>query len=437
MTLPTFDLEFTKDGAVFDPNQLKQVLDAVGGFTDLLIYSHGWNNDIADARTLYDKMQASFTRVKDLNLVTGIADRKFAVLRVFWPSKRFADSDLIPGGGAASATMENDASLQRILEDHKNDPNRLGGKDIPAARAASLTHAQQLVKKLATDPQACDDFVKELRSLLNSANAQPEDGTTDFFTLKPSDLFKQLSGSVTAPIATGAGGGAGFKNAGGATGLVDGLNGVLAAARRIANYATYYQMKDRAGVVGTAGLGPVCVQLRGKKPDVRLHLIGHSFGGRLVTAAAAALPDNTTKVSLSLLQSAYSHNGLAKQFDGKNDGFFRSVLTKSRVSGPVIITHTKNDQAVGIAYPLASRIANQKAAALGDENDPYGGLGRNGAQHTPEAEGNGTDLKKVGGQYKFQTGKVFNLNADNFIKDHSDITGLEVAFAILTLIASI
>ena len=138
MTLPTFDLEFTKDGAVFDPNQLKQVLDAVGGFTDLLIYSHGWNNDIADARTLYDKMQASFTRVKDLNLVTGIADRKFAVLRVFWPSKRFADSDLIPGGGAASATMENDASLQRILEDLKNDPNRLGGKDIPAARAASL-----------------------------------------------------------------------------------------------------------------------------------------------------------------------------------------------------------------------------------------------------------------------------------------------------------
>jgi hypothetical protein len=97
----------------------------------------------------------------------------------------------------------------------------------------------------------------------------------------------------------------------------------------------------------------------------------------------------------------------------------------------MLITHTKNDQAVGIAYPLASRIAHQKAAALGDRNDPYGGMGRNGAQHTPEAEEVIDGLQEVGSQYVFAQNKVFNLNADRFIKNHSDVTGPQVAYAIL------
>ena len=128
-----------------------------------------------------------------------------------------------------------------------------------------------------------------------------------------------------------------------------------------------------------------------------------------------------------LLQAAYSHNGLSQKFDGTNDGAFRTVIADKRVSGPILITHTKNDTAVGIAYPLASRIANQKASALGDENDPYGGIGRNGAQHTPEA--NPGTLRDLGEDYQFQPGRVFNLRADDFIHEHSDVKGPQVAYA--------
>ena len=60
---------------------------------------------------------------------------------------------------------------------------------------------------------------------------------------------------------------------------------------------------------------------------------------------------------MTLLQAAFSHNGFAVKFDHKHDGAFRTVLGEKRVAGPVLITHTKNDKAVGIAYPLASRIA--------------------------------------------------------------------------------
>ena len=166
-------------------------------------------------------------------------------------------------------------------------------------------------------------------------------------------------------------------------------------------------------------------------------IVGHSFGGRVVTAAAAALAPQTPGVSLTLLQAAYSHNGLAAKFDGEHDGFFRTVVADSRVSGPIVITHTKNDKAVGVAYPLASRIANDKAAAFGDANDPYGGMGRNGAQKTDKVADAPRQLLDLGElidqPYLFRPGAVYNLNADRFIADHSNITGQEVAAALLAV----
>jgi len=188
--------------------------------------------------------------------------------------------------------------------------------------------------------------------------------------------------------------------------------------------------------VGSIGLARVLRQLRDRQPGLRLHLVGHSFGGRLVTAAANALPANTPAVTMTLLQAAFSHNGLASKFDGKNDGAFRNVIAKARISGPIAITHTKNDRAVGIAYPLASRLSRDQAAALGDKDDPYGGMGRNGAQHmggdTVEGE-----LQRVGNGYSLASGKVFNLNADAFIKDHGDVTGPEVAYALLSVVRTV
>ena len=53
-------------------------------------------------------------------------------------------------------------------------------------------------------------------------------------------------------------------------------------------------------------------------------------------------------------------------------------MAEARVAGPIIATHTVNDQAVGIAYALASRLANQ-VTSFGGPEDKYGGIGRNGA----------------------------------------------------------
>lgn len=436
MTFKQFEIEFTRDGTVFDEAQVTQVLDSLAEFTDLFVMSHGWNNDKAEATSLYDDLCASVAKVMGLGIVTGLDGRKFAVLRIFWPSKKFADADLIPGGGAASAVGENNDALIRLLEEMKHDPQRLGGQETSVVRSGSITSAQKLVPKLDTDESARHEFVLHLRSILDPAAAHADDGTEEFFTRDPKEIFEGFNESVIAPAATG-GDATSMAGTGGAAGLGDLLSGFKAAARRIANFSTYFEMKQRAGTVGSTGVAQVLRRLRERKADLRLHLVGHSFGGRLVTAAAQALPAETPAVTMTLLQAAFSHNGLASQYDGKHDGAFREVVSQARISGPILVTHTKNDRAVGVAYPLASRISREQAAALGDKDDPYGGMGRNGAQHMRPAEAIDGNLNEVGIEYAFTIGKVFNLNADDVIRDHGDVTGHRVAYALLHAVRTV
>ncbi len=62
-------------------------------------------------------------------------------------------------------------------------------------------------------------------------------------------------------------------------------------------------------------------------------------------------------------------------------------------------------------------------------------MGSNGAQRTPEAIPDGT-LLDVGGRYQYAPKRVANLKADDFIRDHGDVTGQQVAYAILTAMVS-
>ncbi|WP_028998585.1 alpha/beta fold hydrolase [Azohydromonas australica] len=440
-----FPVEFTRDGMLFDERQAAVLLEALPGLTDLLVLSHGWNNDMADAAALYDRLCASLVQVaaEDDLVPKGLQDRRFGVLRVFWPSKRFTDEELIPGGGAADATPANDMALERLLQALKQNPQRLGTTGTDPVRAHALDTALALASKLELQGvegvAARRDFVLQLRTILNPSAAHPDDGSLEFFVRDPEELFTEMAGAVPVPpgAAGRVGGATSMDAAGSAAGLNDLLSGMKAAARRLINFTTYYEMKQRAGTVGSIGLAPLLRRIRERQPGLRLHLAGHSFGGRLVTAAAHALPDRTPAVTMTLLQAAYSHNGLAGHYDGQHDGAFREVLSQRRASGPIVITHTKDDRAVGIAYPLASRIARQQTSALGTADDPYGGMGRNGAQHLSEDEASQETMHQVGDSYTFTPGRVFNLNADGFIKDHGDVTGLQVAYAVWNAVSTI
>jgi len=445
-TIPIFEVEFDKYGNIFDPGQVQTALDSLSdrGVTDLLVFSHGWNNDMQDARDLYGLF---FQKVEEMLVEhhrEQLETRTFAALAVLWPSKKFTDEELIPSGDAASAEPDElDPILQEQLENLKVDPMRLGEHTpADANERVALERAQAQVAQLEEDEDAQREFVEAIRSMLPRAAAHADDGSDEFFTRDAVELLQDLARPVVAPPPTGQGGGALSLDddvgtaAGEAAGIRDLWGGIKAGARRLLNFTTYYKMKERAGLVGKTGVADVLRQLCQHLPQIKIHLIGHSFGGRLVTAVADILGPQVKINSLTLLQAAYSHNGLAARFDGEHDGFFRKVVSGKKVDGPILITHTKNDKAVGIAYPLASRISRDKAASLfGDANDPYGGMGRNGAQFTPEV-GEERVLRAAGSQYVFQSGSIYNLNADQFIQGHSDICKEEVAHAMLSAVAT-
>jgi len=90
------------------------------------------------------------------------------------------------------------------------------------------------------------------------------------------------------------------------------------------------------------------------------------------------------------------------------------------VNGPILITHSKNDEAVSLAYPLASRLNGDDAAAIGTPSDLYGGMGANGAR--------GVNAQEISlrGPYDLSQ-PIINLNADAIIQSHGDVARPETA----------
>jgi hypothetical protein len=435
---PYFEVEFNKQGKSADPAQVKALTDflAKGGTTDLFVISHGWNNDMDDARDLYTRFFESMREVLDSEAVAGIGKRKFAIMAVLWPSAKFADKELIASGAASAGSPITNDFLKGELESMKKVFN------TPKGRAA-LDKAKLLVPKLEDSKKARTEFADLLRSLLPKKISPDVDGAGDFSKLAGDEVIQRLSKPVPAVLpkaGTGGGasmiGGGAVVSGGGAAGVGQFFSGIKSGASHLLNLTTYYQMKERSGIVGSIGVNQVLGSIRAKNPNLKLHLIGHSFGGRLVTAAVAGSEDQPpVKVdTLTLLQAAFSHYGFSEHYDATNNGFFRKVVTGKTVSGPTLISCTQNDLAVGMGYPLASLLAGQVAAALGDKNDKYGGIGRNGAQKTPEAT-DGT-LLDLGSPYQFQAGKLHNLNSDAIIKGHSDICHKEVVYAILNAVST-
>lgn len=435
--LPLLPVAFDKKQRLVDRGQVDALHKhlARGGSTDLLVISHGWNNDAAEALELYRRLLTNVGRQARARWV----DREVAVLAVFWPSKRFADRDLIPGGAAELSGDVPTAVLLAEIEDLRGSFD-----DAP------LDHLRELAPQVADSRDARRRFAEAVRELVDvGEDEEVEDEIpSGFFSLDGADMIEELGVPREEEMAAVGGGGreggiavVGAQGptdgaaSGGAAFLGSAFSGIRSGARNALNLATYYTMKRRAGETGRGGVAPVLREVRRAAPDVRLHLAGHSFGGRLVAAAALGEDDDDPALpvdSLTLLQAAFSHHGFAEDYEPGKHGYFRNVLTGSRVRGPLVVTHTHNDRANTWAYPMASRLRRQRAAMFGGPNDPYGAIGSNGALKTPGAVFG--ELLPADGDYGFGPGEIHNLEASASIPDHGTVTGSEVANIIVSVV---
>ncbi|SDY91781.1 hypothetical protein SAMN05421504_107441 [Amycolatopsis xylanica] len=417
---PSAEVQFDKDAHLVGDANAVLGLAADPGLTDLLVLSHGWNNDIDAARRLYGGLAGSLRVNLDQATVPEIAGRRLGIAGVIWPSRMFAGFELPQLAAAAAGSPADPDTIATQIEEL-----RAVFPDPEAQR--TLDEVAALVPRLSDLASARADFAEKLKTLVAHGAADREDASEELFKVPGGTLMDRLAVPVLPAPPGAPGGAAGFG------GL---LGGVFGAATNLLNFLSYYEMKARAGIIGELGVAPVLAQIHLNRPDLRIHLAGHSFGGRLVSAAAKPLPTGSI-ATMTLLQAAFSHYGFADDWSddaGAQSGFFRDVLTDGTVRGPILITHTANDLCVGIAYAIASRIANQIAADIGDANSVYGGIGRNGALKTPGAAF--AELLGVGGGYTWHAGVPNNLRADAFIMGHSDVTGQQVAYAMLSALAA-
>jgi predicted alpha/beta hydrolase family esterase len=388
------------------------------GTTDLIVVSHGWNNDEPTAHELYNKLFSNFAAVTAND--RAFAQRKVAILGVIWPSKKFDElmthiegTGKAAGGAKSLSPVDKNKAHEAMIEAIRRAAELF--KDPgDQERLTKLKSLESLVDKLETDAAAQAILVETLRAVLDrgpetSAQIHQEDSSDVLFEGDPANIF--ANASKPAP-ASGVGGPAAATpghQAGGAAGLAKFFSKAANAVTNLLNLTSYFEMKQRAGTVGKNGVAPLVDSLANRR--LRIHLVGHSFGGRVVAAAAAN--SNAKLHSLSLLQAAFSHNGFSK----KRQGFFRSVVDKKRVAGPIIVTHTKNDTAVGLSYPAASRISGDAAAAFGGADDKFGAIGSNGAQQMEDKEVSeaATTLLNVHKDYRFEPGRIHNLKSDTFI----------------------
>jgi hypothetical protein len=438
------ELEFTAEGDPADPPRVEAFLRQIEerAPSDLLVLAHGWNNDMAQARDLYEAWLGVIRTAADRRGWTEDA-RRIDVLEVLWPSKQFADADLIAGGAAGvrhAADPDDVAALAAQID-------LLDG----LASDAEIEELRELSPRLPTDAAARDRFVAITLKLLEDTARDDGDSGSEV----PADLSPDRNDGSLLPAlqlepvdersGTGAAeGGAAVlgrggltHDDGGAAGVGDWVRGAVEGARNLLNYLTYYKMKNRAGIVGRRGVAPLLARIASLPQPPRVHLVGHSFGARVVTAAVLGPEGGASNQvnTLVLVQAAFSHNSFAEDFQGTRDGFFRAIVAPTRcVSGPIMITHTDNDKAVGVAYAIASRVAGQDASAVGGADDRYGGLGRNGAVYTPEAFS--TEMLDTGNDYDaLDQHAVYNLLADEYIGSHSKVRGPQVGEVIVQAMA--
>src|SRR5262249_39681922 len=151
---------------------------------------------------------------------------------------------------------------------------------------------------------------------------------------------------------------------------------------------TVRQMKDRAGVVGARGVAPLLVELlRGS--NAKIHLIGHSYGGKVVLTALCVPPDLPRIVdSVLLLQPAVSHLCFAKNFRNR-PGQGGYVAAADRVRLPILSTFSTHDfplrRVFHLALNRAGDLAELKIAGPGDPPSIYAALGGYGPRRAGEA----------------------------------------------------
>jgi hypothetical protein len=430
-----FSLNFDEKGAL-QSGEFDAFKQRAAAATDAIFLAHGFRNNIADGTVLYTDFLATFRGHLKRPEFQEVAGLNVIVAGVYWPSLALPENFSPQEGGVQSADEDATyiAGILQKLQDLKI---------VRPDRSAQLDTAITLLPKVADDPAAQDQFSDLLLSLTDDSELDPTEGLQQIRNQPGSVLLQKLSLPMILPTQTSdfdSGSVESVDEDGTAQGIGSFFGSVLGGVDTFINLTTWYVMKNRSGVVGETGAAKAVRDLKASNSKIRIHLVGHSLGGRLMAACAKSLAQSPLLQldSVTLLEAAFSHYGFSPNNGKGAPGFFRDVIAKKVVKGPLVETFSFQDTVVGLDYAVASRLAGDNAKAIGDANDEFGGIGRNGAQLTQESiVVKFKTAASPGGPYVFQPGIVTCLDGSGgFITNHGDVTNENVTYAFASAVAA-
>ncbi|MFK0152717.1 serine-threonine protein kinase [Streptomyces sp. NPDC090493] len=367
----TFDADGDPDGAERD--RLLGEIDG-HGLRDLIVFAHGWNNDRSGATRLYRRFFAPVPKLAP--------KARIGYAGVIWPSMRFCDEP-IPDFPRSVVATEAEQAQAPVLD---KDTRHALLETFPGRATVVDQIARMLDQRPANELEEFGRLVRVLVEVL-PGGPQPLFAADTLAEGVPQSDPVLFSGDIPTLCEEFAAALAALRGSGDAAGFA--VPNPWDGAKELLRQATYYAMKRRAGTVGERGLGRVVGQLAGAAPDVRVHLVGHSFGGRLVSFALRGLPDGVRTVkSVTLLQGAFSHYAFAARLphDPRAGGVLQGQ--QNRIDGPLVCCYSHFDQSLGTLYPLASRMADDCESALGEDvagmlGARWGAMGHDGVQEVP------------------------------------------------------
>jgi hypothetical protein len=408
---PYYVVPFDAEGLCAGPLTQQHLLEHCAGHSDIFVFSHGWNNDWSVATERYQHFIAGFQEQRrKLNLPVP-ADYKPLLVGIFWPSQALAwfDSEVGPGfaaGDPAGQDADAERSSRLVADIAAALPGDRRARFFELAQAKSLneTEARELAAILASilggDDESGDTKPPSAHDLLTAAAAfaEPE---PDY------DAVGAVGASEAEPQ--------------GAFGVGDVLKAL--DPRQLLKPFTVWQMKDRAGMVGSGGVSALLAGLL-ERSSARIHLLGHSYGCKVVMSALCSLPEGHRKVhSVLLLQPAVSQYAFAPQVPeapGVSGGF---VVGLKRVAMPVVATFSANDEALTKMFHLALRRESdlgEQPVIAGGSPSKYAALGGYGPQASGESIVDILDPKQ---SYAFGGGnRIVGIRATRTISGHGDIS---------------
>ncbi len=434
-------LRFDTDGSLLSPRTQQMALDELtgaGDITDVFVFSHGWNNDFGVAAGNYERFIDGFV---DQGQSMGLAADtcKPLLIGVVWPSTSllmpWEDGPQIAGAGDAPTTGQ----MQSLVTESMPKAARArigellegaGGLTEDQAREA----AQILIDLQAgQDPDdgsarpGVDDVIAAWAAL--DGQAAPEPADPDAFGIIPPT-------GAPGPGQAGAGhtGTPGEPQVAGLLGNLD--------PRNLLRMASLWKMKDRAGQVGAHGVSPLLIQILSQS-NARVHLLGHSFGARVMLSGLCFKPLPRPVRSVLLLQPAVNRWCFAPDVVGKGvPGGYHDA--PNRVQLPLLATMSSHDLPLHEVFQLAVRgssLGEVQIAAVGD-TFRYGALGGYGPEGLGPA-GTVQPMKRPGDPYDlFGAARTIAIDGSGQIDGkpaiggHSDVSKPVTWWALRCLVAT-